>query len=87
MAAFLQHRNKGTCKGDSGGPLVFSDTRNTPPYYTLVGVLHGSVDNDCDLTHVAPGLFARVDHPEILEFIQEQMEGILNQSINQLELF
>ena len=56
----------GTCKGDSGGPIrVFDDSDWK---FRQIGIVHGSAAS-CDGSRF-PGIFVRLDDPEVLNFIQ-----------------
>ena len=75
----LQRGTLGTCPGDSGSPLVKFLSQKERPYYQLIGVLHGSSDMCKKETAVtAPGLYARIEHPEIHNFIVKTKRGILS---------
>jgi len=65
-------RTDGPCFGDSGGPLVIFDT-NTKRYFEI-GVVHGSV-GECGSRFI-PGIYARLEHPEIINFVLEKMFGV-----------
>ena len=74
--AYFQRGQVGTCSGDSGAPLVKYMSSKEKPYYQLLGVLHGSSDMCNEETAVtAPGLYARVSHPEIHAFIMKTKRG------------
>ena len=76
IISYLQRGEVGSCPGDSGAPLVKYMSHKEKPYYQLIGVLHGSSDRCQKETAVsAPGLYARVDHPEILSFIVNAKKG------------
>ena len=61
----------GTCKGDSGGPIrVFDDSDWK---FRQIGVVHGSAAS-CDGSRF-PGIFVRLDDPEVLNFIQSEVFG------------
>ena len=61
----------GTCKGDSGGPIrVFDDSDWK---FRQIGVVHGSAAS-CDGSRF-PGIFVRLDDPEVLNFIQREVFG------------
>ena len=55
----------GTCKGDSGGPTLFNDGIK----YHQLGVGHGSIGR-CDGSRF-PGIFVRIDNPEVLEWLSK----------------
>ena len=93
----LQDTSTWTCEGDSGSPLIHEWR---PQEFYLLGVLHGSRAVNCTpTTSKSPGLFANLEHPENLNFIQkwlsvgdffleENLEDLENQtslSINYLE--
>ena len=74
--SYLQRGEVGSCPGDSGAPLVKYMSHKEKPYYQLIGVLHGSSDSCQKETAVsAPGLYARVEHPEINDFIIKTKKG------------
>ena len=61
----------GTCKGDSGGPIrVFDDSDWK---FRQIGIVHGSAAS-CDGSRF-PGIFVRLDDPEVLNFIQREVFG------------
>ena len=71
LCAGEENGNVGPCPGDAGGPLTYYNSQADPPFYMLIGVLHGSVDHCVDQKKAdAPAIFARVDHPEIFDFIK-----------------
>ena len=55
-----------TCKGDSGGPLTIEGSDDK--FYQL-GIVHGMVSH-CGNRNF-PSIFARIDDPEIYDFITE----------------
>ena len=58
---------QGSCSGDSGGPLMIFNTRTNQ--YDQIGIVAGGINpNDCGNTNF-PGVYTRLDHPEILSFI------------------
>ena len=64
---------QGSCKGDSGGPLVIF---NTPNYrYIQVGVVVGGLIQDCGSKESRhhPGIYTRLDHPEIMNFLEAKL--------------
>ncbi|TRY79521.1 hypothetical protein TCAL_12893 [Tigriopus californicus] len=68
MCAGYELGNFGSCSGDSGGPIVRLLT--TPPNirYIQVGIVQGGV-GDCGDSRY-PGIYIRLDDPDILAFIQ-----------------
>jgi trypsin len=64
-----------TCGGDSGGPLTTNvgGDPTDPADWRLVGTTSfGSVD--CDAAD-APGVYARLDHPDLREFVEDFSDG------------
>lgn len=66
-----------SCSGDSGGPLFIIDHNSERNSYMQVGIVSGSVagSNECGKSDI-PGVFARIDHPEIFDFIKGNTEGL-----------
>ena len=67
LCAGNQATKQGSCSGDSGGPLMIFDTNTN--IYVQIGIVAGGINlNDCGNTNF-PGVYTRLDHPEILNFI------------------
>ena len=65
----LQDTSTWTCEGDSGSPLIHE---RRPQEFYLMGVLYGSRSVDCTpRTFETPGLFANLEHPLNLDFINK----------------
>ena len=56
--------NQGACEGDSGGPLMYKDEDRK---YIQIATVRGGVGECGDKDY--PGIFVRVDHPSIWNFI------------------
>ena len=56
----------GACRGDSGGPMV---TEINDIFYQIA-VTHGSL---VECSNELPGIFVRIDSPEILSYIQNEL--------------
>ena len=68
LCAGNQATNQGSCSGDSGGPLMIFNTDTT--HYDQIGIVAGGVNpNDCGSSNF-PGVYTRLDHPDIWSFIQ-----------------
>ena len=59
--------------GDSGGPLVFNDELLTPSRYVQVGIYQG-VAGECGNKRF-PGIYARLDDYDVLNFIYKTAFG------------
>ena len=72
----------GSCPGDSGGPLMKFDYDSN--CYKLVGVLHGSKDacDEGDNVLDEPGLYTRLEDPQIFSFLQKALTYIDNAHYN-----
>ena len=68
MCAGNQATKQGSCSGDSGGPLMVYSTKSNQ--YEQVGIVAGGINPNCEKSNF-PGVYTRLDHPEILEFIQQ----------------
>ena len=65
----LQDTSAWTCDGDSGSPLIHE---RRPQEFYLMGILYGSRAEDCiPTTEKSPGLFANMEHPLNLDFINK----------------
>ncbi len=71
----LQNEALGSCPGDSGGPLVHFSPGGPlgQLHYVQVGLVSGGLGacGDRDL----PGVYVRLDHPEVLHFIKSVSAG------------
>ena len=68
----FQYSNSTSCYGDSGSPLVrYTQFSDGSSYMRLVGVVHGSHERCTSTTVNYPGLFANVEHCDILSFIHK----------------
>ena len=72
----------GSCPGDSGGPLMKFDYEAS--CYKLVGTLHGSKDKCDEEDNVLdePGLYTRLEDPDIFSFLQKALRYIDNAHYN-----
>ena len=59
---------KGLCHGDSGGPIINFDSSSKAEHFVQSGVVHGGI-LECS-NNVYPAIFVRLDHPDILDFVQ-----------------
>lgn len=64
--------NFGSCSGDSGGPIVRLLTSPPNIRYIQVGIVQGGV-GDCGDSQY-PGIYIRLDDPDILAFIQSVVD-------------
>ena len=55
----------GSCKGDSGGPLLKMNDAYTG--YIQIGIVHGGISGCGNKQY--PSIYARIEDPEIHEFI------------------
>ena len=65
LCAGVSEGNQGSCKGDSGGPLLYKDDDSGK--YIQIGTVRGAFGQCGDRDY--PGIFVRVDHPSIWQFI------------------
>jgi len=71
MCAGNKGSKEGSCKGDSGGPLMIFNTAET--LFTQVGVVAGGINSDQCGNFDLPTVYTRLDHPEILGFIEQHV--------------
>ena len=71
MCAGDSEEIKGACEGDSGGPLMYKDL--TDRKYIQIATVEGGVGDCGDESY--PGIFVRLNHPSILEFVSSTMKG------------
>ena len=62
---------QGACEGDSGGPLLYKDV--IARKYIQIATVEGGVGDCGDRAY--PGIFVRLNHPSILEFVSSTMKG------------
>ena len=67
---------QGSCKGDSGGPLMIFNTKNYR-YEQVAIVAGGLYPEDCGNTKF-PGIYTRLDHPDIVSFVKSSLIKIGN---------
>ena len=78
LCAGYEAADSGPCEGDSGGPLVIYSTKKS--HYIQIGLFAGTVAQTCG-DRDYPGIYVRLDHTEVFDFIQkaeieQQNEGI-----------
>ena len=62
---------QGSCKGDSGSPLSVFNTSESR--YVQVGIVAGGIQPDACGDKNYPGVFTRIDNPEIADFIESKL--------------
>ena len=72
LCAGYESANQGSCHGDSGGPLMVFNTKLSQ--FFQVGLVSGGV-SDCGDKYI-PAYYARLDHPEIANFVQSPEKKI-----------
>jgi secreted trypsin-like serine protease len=85
MCAGVNNGIVGACEGDSGGPLMYKD--EDLEKYIQIGTVRGAVGSCGNKDY--PGIFVRVDHPSIWQFISSiiQTEKDPNKGKNQNVMF
>ena len=73
----LQNEEQGSCHGDSGGPLIIENTDNHPNRHIQIGIVTGAA---VCVEERFPGAYARVDHPDIWNFIYYEIHGNSSES-------
>jgi len=74
MCAGNEVTRQSSCKGHSGGPLIIFDSKMSR--YVQVGIVAGGISHeDCGNDDI-PGVYNRLDHPEIIGFIENLMGGM-----------
>ncbi|XP_059091512.1 uncharacterized protein LOC131887039 [Tigriopus californicus] len=68
MCAGHEEGQFGSCQGDSGGPIMQLIANDTQMRYVQVGIVQGGVRHCGDPKY--PGIYTRIDNPEITEFIE-----------------
>ena len=68
----FQIRETGICHGDSGGPLIIQDKSSIPYRHIQVGIVQGALA--CGSKEF-PGIYARIDHPEVWNFINDTINN------------
>ena len=58
----------GLCGGDSGGPAIAFDSSLGNQQFVQIGIIHGGV-REC-YNDDFPAIIVRMDHPDILNFVQ-----------------
>ena len=66
----LQNEEQGACHGDSGGPLIIKNTDTRPNRHVQIGIVTGAAL--CGDERF-PGAYARIDNPEIWNFIYDEI--------------
>ena len=67
LCAGYESAEHGSCQGDSGGPLMIFNTKTSQ--YIQEGLVAGSV-SFCGDPGI-PAYYTRLNHPDIINFIQE----------------
>ncbi len=61
--------SQGSCRGDSGGPLMYQDS--LMDHWIQIAIVQGAI-RDCGDPEY-PGLYVRLDDPNILSFIKSAL--------------
>ncbi len=70
LCAGVSVGNQGACEGDSGGPLMYKDDDEK---FIQIATVEGGVGECGDKDY--PGIFVRLDHPSIWNFIAETLNA------------
>ncbi len=71
---------QGACRGDSGGPLMFKDDERK---FVQIAIVEGGVGECGDRDY--PGIFVRLDHPSIWNFIASSINKQTQNSLTEEE--
>ena len=79
----FQLGGEGSCDGDSGGPLFIFNDDPSDPFFTQVAIVSGGKPNSGPCSPSAPGIYTRIDDPQVFAWIQEiafgrKAEGVDN---------
>jgi len=77
--SFYYVGSQGSCKGNAGGPLMYKDS--ITDQWIQIATVHGAIRDCGDLEY--PGLYIRLDDPNILSFIR----SVLNLNYNGNHIF
>ena len=69
--SIFQNAEQGSCHGDSGGPLIIENTDSFPNRHVQIGIVTGAAE--CGDERF-PGAYARLDHPDIWNFIYDSIQ-------------
>ena len=67
----FQLSGEGSCQGDSGGPLFIFNDDPSDPFFTQVAIVSGGKPSSSPCFNSSPGIYTRIDDPEVFAWIQE----------------
>ncbi len=78
LCAAVTVGTQGACRGDSGGPLMFKDDERK---FVQIAIVEGGVGECGDRDY--PGIFVRLDHPSIWNFIASSINKQTQNSLTE----
>jgi secreted trypsin-like serine protease len=81
MCAGVSEGSQGACQGDSGGPLMYQDDDRK---YIQIATVRGGVGECGDRDY--PGIFVRLDHPSIWNFIHSTVMTLSKRPTSKINL-